>query len=166
MLETARALEVFISAVCIDSNPGTEVDTGFLRLRFMGVDSASSSVFPLRASRQVTALSFSSHMTFSRASFHDLSDEIEREGENIAIDILLCKDGGETGSPYTIIGTSSINLWVMIEDSCGIVRQEIDIFSHSTGEESSNDRVIIGSLVVDVRGHYVLTECGGAVLDL
>ena len=43
-------------------------------------------------------------------------------------------------------------MWVMLEDGCNVVRQELDIVTVETQET-------IGTVVVDVRGHALLSNC-------
>lgn len=72
--------------------------------------------------------------------------------ENLCLIIRILEETKNNGNELHEIGNAIVELWIMIEDSCGIVRQEIDICELDSG-------ICIGSAVVDVRGHHLLLRC-------
>ena len=70
--------------------------------------------------------------------------QMEEEGFSLSV---LVQDG-TTGEN---IGRANVNLWRMIEDSCNILRQEVDIIS-----VSGSAGAVIGSIIIDVRGFPLL----------
>jgi hypothetical protein len=97
-----------------------------------------------------------------------LAEEISSRLDNLCIIIRILEEA-QSGPDTEMkeIGDAIVELLVMIEDSCGIVRQvshsphstrltlppqEIDICDLESGD-------CIGSAVVDVRGHHLLARC-------
>lgn len=72
--------------------------------------------------------------------------------ENLCLIIRILEETKNNSKELNEIGDAIVELWIMIEDSCSIVRQEIDICELDSG-------VSIGSAVVDVRGHHLLSRC-------
>ena len=79
--------------------------------------------------------------------YSELKAEIADLGDATSIQLSILD-----GDDQTIIGQANIDLWVMIEDSCNILRQEIDIWADDLSH-------VIGSAVIDCRGHRLLTKC-------
>ncbi len=78
-----------------------------------------------------------------------LQDEIREIQESITCQVNIYAVTGEDSRH--MIGQAIIELWVMIEDSCNILRQEVDIFT-------SDMSAVIGSAVVDVKGNRLLSR--------
>lgn len=70
---------------------------------------------------------------------------VDSNGEDLSLEVFLY-DRNEI-----VFGTGSVNLAVMIEDSCNILRHEIDIIS-------AIDVRVIGSVVADIKGWHLLSE--------
>ena len=102
----------------------------------------------------------------NRNQFTILSNELNNESENIAmhaiitlsngnINTKLDSSAGSTSSKDVsmVTGIVIMNLYSMIENSCHIIRNELDIISNV-------DNSVLGSLVVDIRGYQLLQKCG------
>jgi hypothetical protein len=66
-----------------------------------------------------------SDIVFNRPGFQLLTDEISREREDVAVQIILLGEFDDD-SEYPenrVIGMATVNLWFMIEDSAPIVLQ-------------------------------------------
>jgi hypothetical protein len=65
-------------------------------------------------------------MIFDRKGFEALSEEIQFKKEDLSLQIVIfgatVADDGEV-LKESVIGVAIVNLWYMIEDSCGIVMQ-------------------------------------------
>ena len=59
--------------------------------------------------------------------------------------------GDDDGGGMVTVGQADLPLAVMLEDSCNILRQEVDIVRIDTGG-------VIGTAVVDVRGYRLLQK--------
>ena len=116
LLEVSQALEFFISAIRLEKALSS-YGNACIQVKFLGSLSPTSTSFVLN-SKLVYPVNFPVHMKFNKAACRELSSEIENVGEGLACEILLLKS--ETKE---IIGTSTVNFWIMIEDSCNIVRQ-------------------------------------------
>ena len=81
-----------------------------------------------------------------------LADEISNRMENLCLIIRILEEQKGNEKELHEIGDAIVELSIMIEDSCNIVRQEIDICE-------LNSDTCIGSAVVDVRGHHLLSRC-------
>jgi hypothetical protein len=87
-----------------------------------------------------------------------LTDEIKAESEYISFRINVV-DASRSGSRTTeeededvvALAQGSVALWVMIEDSCNIVRREVDLIGDGSDE-------VLGYVMVDVRGHRFLKQ--------
>jgi hypothetical protein len=69
-------------------------------------------------------LSFSADMPFNRETSLILAEEIASQKENLAIVVRFIEasdDGSDTET--RVFADAIVDLWVMIEDSCSIVRQ-------------------------------------------
>ena len=88
-----------------------------------------------------------------------LTDEIKAESEYISFRINVVDASRiPTGSripddeeEVVALAQGSVALWVMIEDSCNIVRREVDLVGDGNGE-------VMGYVMVDVRGHRFLKQ--------
>ena len=116
LLEVSQALEFFISAIRLEKALSS-YGNACVQVKFLDSHSPTSTSFVLN-SKLVYPVNFPVHMKFNKAACRELSNEIENVGEGLACEILLLKS--ETKE---IIGTSTVNFWIMIEDSCNIVRQ-------------------------------------------
>lgn len=125
LIEIAQALDVFVSAVRLE-RPGSIQGTATLEYKFLGVNSRPSSEFPL-TKMSVCPVNFASHMKFNKEACGELRAEIEDEGEALGLQILLMREQSDSKE---IFGIANVNLWVMVEDSCPIVRQVY--FVHKT----------------------------------
>ena len=120
-----------------------------------------------------------SDIEFDRKSYKLLAEEIEREGDELSLQIIVFGEVQRSDDADDVedkvIGIASVNMWFMIEESCAIVlqvcfaysyfakkcafypfvnvcMQEVDVVDVESGTS-------IGSVVVDVRGHLCLLEC-------
>lgn len=92
-------------------------------------------------------------MSCMGASMNEIIDIISREHESLHFDVVLLSD---SKGDLQVVGSAEVNLWVMIEDACNILRQEVDIVGIEDGD-------VIGSLVVDVRGFHALSKCVNSI---
>lgn len=92
-------------------------------------------------------------MIFDDRTLSMLQDELRELQESVTCQVNIYAITGEDSR--AVIGQAIIELWVMIEDSCNILRQEIDIFT-------SDMTSVIGSAVVDVKGNRLLTRAAEA----
>lgn len=64
---------------------------------------------------------------FDRKGYKLLSEEIEKEGDELALQIIVFGEVQRSDDADDVedkvIGIASVNLWFMIEDSCAIVLQ-------------------------------------------
>lgn len=67
---------------------------------------------------------------FDRKSFQLLSEEISHWQDDISMQVVVSGTENKSGHDR-IIGIATINLWFMIEDSCGIVLQVQQIYISS-----------------------------------
>ena len=96
----------------------------------------------------------------NRSQFSLLSTELSNEAENIAMHAIITLSNGNTKLDNSfsskdvsmVTGIVVINLYSMIENSCHIIRNELDIISNV-------DNSILGSLVVDIKGYQLLQKC-------
>ena len=92
-------------------------------------------------------------LVFDDRTLPMLEDEVRELQESITCQINIYSITGEDSR--TLLGQAIVELWVMVEDSCNILRQEIDIFT-------SDMTNVIGSAVVDVKGHRLLNRAADA----
>ena len=57
-----------------------------------------------------------------------------------------------------VLGRATVNLAIMMDHACSIVQLETDLYVDEKEEEC------VGSIVVDVRGHAMLSRASKAVL--
>lgn len=108
----------------------------------------------------------------SRSQLVLLAEEIENEMENICLNVVVTMttstdasagpDMAESTSVETtmISGIARIPLYTMIENSCHIIRHEVDIIKSSSDSDVGNKKQsVIGSIVIDVRGYQLLEQC-------
>ncbi len=74
----------------------------------------------------IALICFTSDIIFDRKACRVLSEEIDREREDLSLQIIVLgssslSDDNEISD--RVLGVASVNLWFMIEDSCGIVLQ-------------------------------------------
>lgn len=146
MIELSRALEVFVSAVRLEPIKNSDLS---LACRFLGATSTLSSSLSTNGV-VVQQLNSFAHMKFDKAACTELSSEIMNEGEDLSLELLLVELVGEDTK---ILGSAVVNLWVMIEDSCNIMRQEVNFLSTDGSGE------MLGVVVVDVKGYHLLQDC-------
>jgi hypothetical protein len=74
---------------------------------------------------------FTADMSFNRETSLMLADEINNQKENLAIIIRFIEAGDDDGSDTEtrVFADAIVDLWVMIEDSCSIVRQVLSACS-------------------------------------
>jgi len=150
-LEKAEALDVFISAVTLEPKTASlaaqiKVQVSFLRVLSTPSRPISTSARP--GSAVVQPLNYAAHMRFDNALAETLADEIQIEEENLHLAILFIDT--QTGKT---IGKAAVNVYFMLEDSCNILRQEVDVFG-----DDRNSSNAIASAVIDIRGHQVLRK--------
>lgn len=84
-----------------------------------------------------------------------LTDEIKAESEYISFRINVVDASRitdqEDDEDVVALAQGSVALWVMIEDSCNIVRREVDLIGDGSDE-------VLGYVMVDVRGHRFLKQ--------
>ena len=159
LLEIGQALEVFIASVWMER----VVRNGYasLQIKFLQVLSNVPSEFSLN-SKNVHPVNYASHIEFNKQACSRLTAAIEEERESLSIEILVViREGDE----LEVVGKGFVNLWRMIEISCNLVRQEVDVFPVIDGriDESSPP---LGVIALDVKGHHLLRECHeGADID-
>ena len=81
-----------------------------------------------------------------------MATEIEEVYDGLSLQVVLM----DVSRAHKIVGKAAVNLWVMIEDSCNILRQEVDIMADDAGGDALVR--ILGSVVVDVKGWHLLSE--------
>jgi hypothetical protein len=86
-------------------------------------------------------------MVFNDKNKSPLIEEISELRENLSCTVYIYNK-----SENTLLGQANLELWIMIEDSCNILRQEANIYT-------PNMTSMIGSVVFDVKGHRLLTSC-------
>ena len=148
LIELSQALEVFVSAVRFEVTD-FQSDNVALACRFLGATS-SASISLSSIPSAVQQLNYVVHMKYNKAACAELASEIEREGEDLGLELLLI---GLSGEESKILGSAVVNIWVMIEDSCNIMRQEVKILSQDRSVQS------LGVVVVDVKGYHILQDC-------
>ena len=145
-------MDVFVSSVFVDEATKGRMGSVQLQMFFMSEHSLSSDnyFFPSQSGgggrMKMLPVNFSTHMLASDKLLNELSDEIQMEEEGFSLSVLV--QDGTTGEN---IGRANVNLWRMIEDSCNILRQEVDIIS-----VSGSAGAVIGSIIIDVRGFPLL----------
>jgi hypothetical protein len=92
-----------------------------LAVEIMGTSSKSSPNF--LSSSGVKQVNYANHIRFNRDLSGQLSDEISEEGENLALFINIMSE-----DDVTILGQATVLLYVMIEESCSILRQVYYLF--------------------------------------
>jgi hypothetical protein len=154
LIEIAQAMDVLISSVSLSSDafPSHVTDIRF-QYEFLGRSSALSKAISRYPDDKVSGredsmipVNFPSHLIFDEVTSQALTQDIEDKREALSLTIALHDDDGD------VLGIGQVNLWVMIEDSCNIIRREIDIIS-------SQDGRVIASALVDVRGFHLLSLC-------
>jgi len=143
LVETGHALDVLVSALRLDSACGSS--NVRLRVDFLGAQSAPSSAVAVGPRATVERVDYSAHIVFNRAVSVLLSKQLSAQGDNFSLLISVVD-----ASSGKLLGSATVLLYVMIEDSCSILRQEVDILS-ADGED-----ILLGVAVIDVRGHQVL----------
>jgi hypothetical protein len=140
-----RALEFMVSAVRLEHGPLAKCGSPELHLGvdFLGATSALSSAIPVAHGSPLVQTDFAAHISFARPALALLSDELESAGESLCALLLLCSADG------TVHASAEVFLWCMVDEGAPIVRQEMDLFSPSSD--------LCGSVVVDVRGHYLFS---------
>ncbi len=152
VVNAGGAMDLFVSSVFVDEATKGRMGSVQLQVFFMSEHSSSSDsyLFPSQSGgggrMKMLPVNFSMHMLASEKVLNDLSDEIQMEEEGFSFSVLV--QDGTTGEN---VGRASVNLWRMIEDSCNILRQEVDIVSVSTSAGA-----VIGSIIIDVRGYSML----------
>lgn len=116
LVEVAQALDVFISSIKFDSKSVSLSKNIKVAVEIMGISSKSSPNF--LSSSGVKQVNYATHIRFNRDLSGQLSDEISDEGENFAMFINIMSE-----DDATIIGQATVFLYVMIEESCSILRQ-------------------------------------------
>lgn len=138
----AGAFDVYIGAIQFYRKQNGLNNSGILvSIEFLGVDSSMSN--KVQVINNSAVIGFSSYMRFNNDNAHLLREEIEEWGDQLSFQVNVF------GSDGQVIGQAQALLWVMVEDSCNLHRQDIDLLM---------DDDLIGSVVVDVRGYRVLQK--------
>jgi hypothetical protein len=162
-IEDGSAFDIHISAVKFNhdiiKNRSINWNCNSIQLQFNFLSELSNKSNSIDIQQQKSSIiiptQYSAHLEISDGNGigidnMKLREEIENEEEAISITAFV-KDSS-TGEN---IGQANINIWMMIEDSTNIFRHEIDVYSYSLNE-GKGEGVVIGSLVVDVRGYRML----------
>jgi hypothetical protein len=197
-VEVGQALDVLVSAIQLDagavpnrtsssssssSSSQVEICVQFLGALSqpsgaIGLPTPSGSGTPTATRRSLLPVNLAAHMLMNRKASLALAEEIGDKGEELALQVLLYDVSSPTRN---LLGVATVPLWVMIEESCNILRQEVEFVRVSpwTGAEPSmegwrqggddldegnegnegNGDVSIGNAVVDVRGYILLERC-------
>lgn len=154
-VEVSQALEVFINTIKLSPRAASSSPEVCVRFHFIGGLSSMSPAVAVGSANTIS-VNFASHIRFDDKACHLLSERIRSNRESLALEILLLTINANGGEGLSVQGVASVNLWVMVEDSVSILRQEVDVFSMETAE-------CIGTATVDVRGHHVLAKCAAPV---
>ena len=151
VVNAGGAIDVFVSSLFLDDDTKKRMGSLQLQAFFMSEHSSISNkyFFPSQsggARVRMLPVNFSMHIMASDEVLNQLSDEIQVEEEAFSLSVLV--QDGDSGEN---VGRAIVNLWRMIEDSCNILRQEVDIVS-----VSKSAGAVIGSIIVDVRGCAML----------
>jgi len=113
----------------------------------------------------------------SRSALALLTEEIENEMENVSLNVVITMTTSTSTSTESgpgmgvssslettlISGIARIPLYTMIENSCHIIRHEVDIIKTSTDDTgdlgADRKQSVMGSIVIDVRGYQLLEQC-------
>eukprot|EP01034_Spumella_vulgaris_P024694 gene24694-31068_t len=143
-IELAEAFDVFVSALRLDDLQDSDHHQAVVSLCFLGIESTKSSRVAI-GSANIQPLSFSAHMRFNDSTSDLLRTEIAEFEDLLAFQINVTAVDSD-GQTTVMLAQAHINLWIMVEDACNILRQEVDILS-VVGDEA--DLQIVGSAVVD-----------------
>lgn len=147
-IELAKAFDVYVSAIRLDDlviylNPDV-----MIKLVFLGVTSPPSKSISMTSS-EPQPISFYSHMLFNEDNIKLLKNEISDFQESLCFQINVYSS--EALDDHVKVAHANVNLWVMLEDSINLSRQEIDLYS-------ADDSELVGSIIVDVRGYLLLQK--------
>ena len=160
-MEIGRSIEFLCSSLRIYEGALSHLDSLrsiALCFSFLGAISGTSKKLdvPIDLGASISMhTDFASHMNFGRDGFTLLSEEIDSNGEYLNANIYLVDtthSSDDNGGTLPLVATAVVGMWVMLEDGCNVVRQELDIVTVETQET-------IGTVVVDVRGHALLSNC-------
>lgn len=107
-----------MSAVRMENNAELS-GSAVVKFNFLGISSAESAAISL-GSKAVHPINFSAYMKFNKAACTELTAEIEDQGDDLCLEIVIISDSKENRK---VIGIAVVNLWVMVVDSCNILRQ-------------------------------------------
>lgn len=85
-------------------------------------------------------------MIFNEDTGEVLREEIRELSDTVSFQVYVI-----SAADQQPIGQAIIELWVMVENGTNILRQEVEVFAYDMS-------TIIGSLVIDVRGHLLFTK--------
>ncbi len=155
-IENGTGLDLLVSAIQLNRQISKNSRTEAIQLQFsfLGQTSEKSSSFDLKratgsADQMLLPTQYSAHLG-PGANGPSLRSEIETEEEGLSI-VVFVRDA-TTGEN---IGRANVNIWIMVEDACQMIRHEIDVFSISS-HNGVGEGVLIGSIYVDVRGYRLL----------
>jgi len=155
-IDQGTGLDVLISAIQLNSQISKKSRTESIQLQFsfLGQLSEKSSNFDLRRAigtgdNMLLPTQYSAHLG-PGATSTKLRNEIEQEEESLSISVFV-KDAASGDN----IGSASINIWIMVEDTTNIIRHEIEVYSLPS-RHGLSEGVLIGSVYVDVRGFRLL----------
>ena len=159
----ARSIDVQVSSLRMDNkDTGTVMDNDmsvvFVDVHFLDIISDISHGVSLSSYVSTHPVGFCAHIVVGKDSFPTLAHSVQAVGDKLSISVNLMthvdssssNDDGTEGGMVTV-GQADLPLAVMLEDSCNILRHEVDIVSIDSGS-------VIGTAVVDVRGYRLLQK--------
>ena len=159
MIEMARSIDVQVSSLRVDKEAGAAVDMSvvFVDVHFLGIISDISHGVSLSSYVSTHPVGFCAHIVVGKDNFPMLAQSVQAAKElTISVNLMTQLSGsvdedGNDGGGMVTVGQADLPLAVMLEDSCNILRHEVDIVSTETGG-------VIGSAAVDVRGYRLLQK--------
>lgn len=146
LVETGHALDVYVSAIRLEPSSVPSSSSVKLQVEFLGGPSSPSQAIMIGSRPSVQRVDYASHIIFNRSLLVLLAKQLSAQGDNFSLLINVIDS-----NTNKLLGSATVLLYVMIEDSCSILRQEVDIIAATDLSGSS-----MGVAVIDVRGHHVL----------
>ena len=159
MIEMARSIDVQVSSLRVDKEASAAIDMSvvFVDVHFLGIISDISHGVSLSSYVSTHPVGFCAHIVVGKDNFPMLAQSVQAAKElTISVNLMTQLSGGvdedgNDGGGMVTVGQADLPLAVMLEDSCNILRHEVDIVSTETGG-------VIGSAAVDVRGYRLLQK--------
>ena len=160
MIEMATAIDVQVSSLRMDRENGMDIDMSvvFVDVHFLSIVSDISHGVSLSSYVSSHPVGFCAHIAVGKETFSTLAQSVQAAGDKLSVSVNLMtqvdenrNDGGDDDGAMVTVGQADLPLAVMLEDSCNILRQEVDIISIDSEQ-------VIGTAVVDVRGYRLLQK--------